>query len=250
MHAGISKACKHKAEFFVDDCCARPDDGQRRPAAASSALDMAEKPARSIASRPIRPSSPPAATAVLCFSCTSAHTLHRRTANKDGFARRLAALEHANSCNSHPTGVYGAGVLINFEGARGEGGLPHQQRRATVSWSHMRRPCQGPGFARRRAAHMSMEVREGRGIGGEKDHILLTSSNLGAEVLHQRSAQTHQIPRMSSRGVDAPKARIPVSRHAHVTIPGAAFQDEPHGRSHSAAAGQARQRHSGPHGHW
>src|ERR1700747_1936751 len=116
------------------------------------------------------------------FSCTSAHTCHG-----DGNAmvvRAALPLQDMEFVQFHPTGIYGAGCLIT-EGARGEG--------AYVTNS------EGERFMERYAPHakdlasrdvvsraMTIEIREGRGCGPHKDHILLHLENLDPKGLHER----------------------------------------------------------------
>jgi succinate dehydrogenase / fumarate reductase flavoprotein subunit len=116
------------------------------------------------------------------FSCTSAHIC-----TGDGNALALRAglpLQDMEFVQFHPTGVYGAGVLIT-EGARGEGGY------LTNS--------EGERFMERYAPHakdlasrdvvsraMTIEIREGRGVGPERDHIYLHLDHLDPKILAER----------------------------------------------------------------
>ncbi|MBX3704054.1 MAG: succinate dehydrogenase flavoprotein subunit [Steroidobacteraceae bacterium] len=149
------------------------------------------------------------------FSCTSAHTC---TGDGGGMVLRAGLpLADMEFVQFHPTGIYGAGCLIT-EGSRGEGGVL--------------RNSEGERFMERYAPNakdlasrdvvsraMTIEIREGRGVGPRKDHLLLHLEHLGADVIHKRLpgiAETAQI----FAGVDVTRAPIPVLPTAHYNMGG------------------------------
>jgi len=149
------------------------------------------------------------------FSCTSAHTC-----TGDGNAMVLRAglpLQDMEFVQFHPTGIYGAGCLIT-EGVRGEGGY------LTNS--------EGERFMDRYAPHardlasrdvvsraITIEVREGRGVGPDKDHVHLHLEHLSAEVIHEQLPGIAELARIFG-GIDVTREPVPVLPTVHYNMGG------------------------------
>ncbi|MEJ0040613.1 MAG: succinate dehydrogenase flavoprotein subunit [Gammaproteobacteria bacterium] len=149
------------------------------------------------------------------FSCTSAHSC---TGDGGGMVLRAGLpLQDMEFVQFHPTGIYGAGCLIT-EGARGEGGY---LTNASGERFMERYAPNAKDLASRDVVSraMTMEIRGGRGVGGEKDHIHLHLEHLGPEVIHERLPGIAETAKIFA-DVDVTKAPIPVLPTVHYNMGG------------------------------
>jgi len=149
------------------------------------------------------------------FSCTSAHTC-----TGDGNAMVLRAglpLQDMEFVQFHPTGIYGAGCLIT-EGARGEGGYltNSEGERFMERYAPSAKDLASRDVVSRA---MTMEIREGRGVGPNKDHIFLHLDHLDPDVLAERLPGISESARIFA-GVDVTKEPIPVLPTVHYNMGG------------------------------
>ena len=149
------------------------------------------------------------------FSTTQAHIC-----TGDGYAMALRAglpLQDMEFIQFHPTGIYGAGCLIT-EGARGEGGYltNSEGERFMERYAPHARDLASRDVA---ARAMEIEIREGRGCGPRRDHILLHLEHLLPEVLHLRLPGISETAKIFA-GVDLAHEPIPVLPTAHYNMGG------------------------------
>ena len=149
------------------------------------------------------------------FSCTSAHTC-----TGDGNAMALRAgipLQDPEFVQFHPTGIYGAGCLIT-EGCRGEGGILRNSEgeRFMERYAPSAKDLASRDVVSRA---MTMEIREGRGVGRKNDHIYLHLDHLPTELLAERLPGISETAAIFA-GVDVTKEPIPVLPTVHYNMGG------------------------------
>ena len=149
------------------------------------------------------------------FSATSAHTC---TGDGGGMALRAGLpLQDMEFVQFHPTGIYGAGCLIT-EGVRGEGGI---LRNANGERFMERYAPSVKDLAPRDMVSRSMtiEIREGRGVGPKKDHIHLDLTHLDPAVIHEKLPGIAETAKIFA-GVDVTRQPIPVLPTVHYNMGG------------------------------
>jgi succinate dehydrogenase / fumarate reductase flavoprotein subunit len=149
------------------------------------------------------------------FSATSAHTC---TGDGNGMVLRAGLpLQDMEFVQFHPTGIYGAGVLIT-EGARGEGGYltNSEGERFMERYAPSAKDLASRDVVSR---SMAMEMREGRGVGEHKDHIFLHLDHIDPKVLAERLPGITETGKIFA-GVDLTRQPLPVTPTVHYNMGG------------------------------
>jgi succinate dehydrogenase / fumarate reductase flavoprotein subunit len=213
LHTLYQQSLKHDAKFFIEYFALdliMDEDGVCRGVLA---LDMAEGTLHLFRAQGTVLATGGYGRAY--FSATSAHTC---TGDGGGMALRAGLpLQDMEFVQFHPTGIYGAGCLIT-EGVRGEGGIL--------------RNSNGERFMERYAPSvkdlaprdmvsrsMTIEIREGRGVGPHKDHIFLDLTHLDPAVIHEKLPGIAETAKIFA-GVDVTKQPIPVLPTVHYNMGG------------------------------
>jgi succinate dehydrogenase / fumarate reductase flavoprotein subunit len=149
------------------------------------------------------------------FSCTSAHTC---TGDGGGMVLRAGLpLQDMEFVQFHPTGIYGSGCLIT-EGSRGEGGYLTNSdgERFMERYAPNAKDLASRDVVSRA---MTIEIRDGRGVGAQRDHIHLHLEHLGPAVIHERLPGIAETARIFA-GIDVTREPIPILPTVHYNMGG------------------------------
>ena len=213
LHTLYQQSLKHEAEFYIEYFAIDLIMDEQGACRGIVAIDLATGRLHRFRSHQVILATGGYGRAY--YSCTSAHTC-----TGDGSAMVLRAglpLQDMEFVQFHPTGIYGAGMLIT-EGSRGEGGyLTNSDGERFME----RYAPNAKDLASRDVVSRSMtiEIREGRGVGEEKDHIHLHLEHLGPEVIEERLPGIAESARIFA-AVDVTRDPIPVLPTVHYNMGG------------------------------
>ncbi|TWT23122.1 succinate dehydrogenase flavoprotein subunit [Luteimonas marina] len=213
LHTLYQQSLAHQAEFYIEYFALDLIMDEHGACKGVLALDMAEGTLHLFRAHGVVLATGGYGRAY--FSATSAHTC---TGDGGGMALRAGlGLQDMEFVQFHPTGIYGAGCLIT-EGVRGEGGI---LRNSNGERFMERYAPNAKDLASRDVVSRSMtiEIREGRGVGEHKDHIHLDLTHLDPADIHKKLPGIAESAKIFA-GVDVEKQPIPVIPTVHYNMGG------------------------------